>query len=133
MENISIEITIGVIVTIFGGYLFFKLQNHIQKSEVKKQNYQNIKNLFKSYYSIMMEMKEDICNPQFHDVREFFVIEKIAILTFNKPVFRYDYTEKFLPLLNRLEEFKYITSVSNEFLHYKMSENFVELMKNFKI
>lgn len=97
-----------------------------------KQNEQRdvLNNLFNTYPVIMERFKVDFSDPENATIREFFVVDKTAIMNSSVPRLRYDLSEEIMPVLNELEALGYIHTLPNDSLLYQMNDEFLYQLKN---
>jgi gas vesicle protein len=120
---------IGCIIGAIGQYCVKKLTGTRKKVEQNKAKQNEWDALFNTYPSVMEQMKRDINEPAHAGIKEFFVVDKSALMNSSVPRLRYDLSEEIIPALNRLEEAGYIQRVPNDSLLYKMDEDFIRLLK----
>ncbi|KTD31850.1 hypothetical protein Lmor_2472 [Legionella moravica] len=120
----------GCLAGIAGKYL---LQNMI----VKRQHVEDDKNkqleweqLSQDYPQFISQIKKDINNPEHQNIREFFVVDPLAILNTQIPRLRYDLTDEVLCVVNRLELLGYIEKIKTNCLLYKMKDDFIALIRS---
>ena len=93
---------------------------------IKKNEKQTALNeLFQAHSPFMEQFKKDINEPINAQIREFFVVDKMAIMNSSVPRLRYDLSEEIIPLLNQLEELGYIQMLPNDSLLYEINEQFI--------
>ncbi|EHL29639.1 hypothetical protein [Legionella drancourtii] len=85
--------------------------------------------LFNNYSLFMNQLKNDINEPMYANIREFFVVDKTAIMNSSIPRLRYDLIEEIMPALHQLEALGYIQKLPNDSLLYKMEDDFVTRLK----
>ncbi|KTD02200.1 hypothetical protein OQJ19_02755 [Fluoribacter gormanii] len=121
----------GCFTTALGGWQVQKFVNDRKNSEhIKKKRILDLDRLFNDYPHFMSVMKNDVTNPGCKDIKEFFVVDKDAILNSSVPRFRYELSPEILPALNKLEELGYIEKIQNNCLHYKIDEEFIMQLKS---
>lgn len=96
-----------------------------------KNHRDEINLLFEQYPDFMSHVKNNINDPEFKNIREFFVIDKSALMNSSIPRLRYDLSDEILPVLNKLEEAAYIEKLPNDSLLYKMNEHFISQVRAF--
>jgi hypothetical protein len=120
---------IGLIAGCLTGSLgLYYLQNvsfNRKKGEIKKNKINELKLLFDTYPAFMNNVKNDLSDPEFKNIREFFVVEKIALMNSAVPRLRYDLSEEILPALAKMEELGFIERLPNNSLLYKMHQDLV--------
>ncbi|KTD67091.1 MULTISPECIES: hypothetical protein [Legionella] len=116
----------GGLTTALSGLQIQKFMNNRKNvARIKNKKILDLDRLFHDFPHFMSIIKNDINNPSHKDVREFFVVDKEAILNSFVPRFRYELSTEILPALNRLEELGYIEKLKNNCLHYKIEEEFI--------
>ncbi len=116
----------GSITTALGGLQVQKFINNRRNiGSIKNKKILDLGRLFNDYPHFMSVIKNDITHPNCKNIREFFVVDKDAILNSSVPRFRYELSADILPALNRLEELGYIEKIENNCLHYKIEEDFI--------
>lgn len=116
----------GALTTALSGLQIQKFMNNRKNvARIKNKKILDLDRLFHDFPHFMSIIKNDINNPSHKDVREFFVVDKEAILNSFVPRFRYDLSTEIIPALNRLEELGYIEKLKNNCLHYKIEEEFI--------
>ncbi|WP_454785218.1 hypothetical protein [Legionella sp. WA2024007413] len=121
----------GCFTTALGGWQVQKfVQNKNKTEHIKQKKILDLDKLFNEYSHFMSVIKNDVTNPNFKNIKEFFVVDKDAILNSSVPRFRYELSPDVLPALNRLEELGYIEKVQNNCLHYKIAEEFIMQLKS---
>lgn len=88
--------------------------------------------LFNSHSPLMNQLKNDVNEPVYANIREFFVVDKAAIMNSSIPRLRYDLTDEIMPALQQLEALGYIQQLANDSLLYKMEDEFVRQLKLMK-
>lgn len=99
-----------------------------KKEEVKKNKRHELKVLFENYPGLMNNIKNDLSDPEFKHIREFFVVEKVALMNSAVPRLRYDLSEEILPALEKLENLGFIERLPNHSLLYKMKPDLVSCL-----
>ncbi|MCW8409972.1 hypothetical protein OQJ13_13410 [Legionella sp. PATHC035] len=116
----------GCFTTALGGLKVQKfINNRKNMATIKNKKILDLNRLFDEFPQFMSAIKNDIKNPSHQNIREFFVVDKDAILNSSVPRFRYELSTEILPALNRLEELGYIEKLKNNCLHYRIEEEFV--------
>ncbi|KTD08937.1 hypothetical protein Lgra_2172 [Legionella gratiana] len=119
----------GCFVTVIGRHCLQKFINPQQCSELIDTKKVGLDKLFNDYPDFMNTIKEDLTASNCKTIREFFVVDKDAILNSSIPRLRYELSAEILPALNRLESLGYIEKLKNNCLHYKIEEDFVSQLK----
>ncbi|KTC78926.1 hypothetical protein Lche_0946 [Legionella cherrii] len=124
----------GCFTTALGGWQVQKIINNRKNSAtIKNKKILDLNRLFHEFPHFMSTIKNDINNSSHQNVREFFVVDKDAILNSSVPRFRYELSAEILPALNRLEELGYIEKLKNNCLHYRIEEEFVMQLQSIAI
>lgn len=116
---------IGGVVTLISQHCLQKFVNSRRSSEQADPKKFDLDKLFNDYPNFMNSIKDDLSATHCRDIREFFVVDKDAILNSSTPRLRYELSAEILPALNRLEALGYIEKLKNNCLHYKIEEDFV--------
>ena len=124
-----------VIGCMLGAIIPYYMQKFMGSRREMERN-REIKNewdsLFKTYSLFLTQIKNDINEPMYANIREFFVVDKTAIMNSSIPRLRYDLTDEIMPALHQLEALKYIQKLPNDSLLYKMEDDFVTQLKSVK-
>ncbi len=88
--------------------------------------------LFNNYSLFMNQLKNDINEPMYANIREFFVVDKTAIMNSSIPRLRYDLIDEVMPALHQLEALGYVQKIPNDSLLYKMEDDFVIRLKSMR-
>ncbi|CAM2961610.1 Uncharacterised protein [Legionella steigerwaltii] len=124
----------GSLATALGGWQVQKFMNNRKNvATIKKKKILDLDRLFHDFPHFMSIIKNDVNNPSYKSVREFFVVDKDAILNSPVPRFRYELSTEILPALDRLEELGYIEKLKNNCLHYKIEEEFIMQLQSIAI
>ncbi|WP_392537712.1 hypothetical protein [Legionella sp. 227] len=124
----------GSFTTALGGWQVQKIINNRKNiATIKNKKILDLNRLFHEFPHFMSAIKNDINNSSHQNVREFFVVDKDAILNSSVPRFRYELSTEILPALNRLEELGYIEKLKNNCLHYKIEEEFISQLQSVAI
>lgn len=123
----------GCFVTLIGQYFLQKFINQRGCSEQINTKRLDLDKLFNDYPDFMNAIKDDLTNIHYRDIREFFVVDKDAILNPSIPRLRYELSAEILTALNRLEALGYIEKLKNNCLHYKIVEDFVIQLNSYEI
>ena len=91
----------------------------------KNEKQTALNELFQTHSHFMEQLKKDINEPVNAQIREFFVVDKMAIMNSSVPRLRYDLSEEIISLLNQLEELGYIQMLPNDSLLYQINEHFI--------
>lgn len=87
--------------------------------------------LFEEYPYLMNLIKSNVNDPEYKNVREFFVVDKLAIMNSSIPRLRYDLSDETLALVNELEELGYVEQLDNDSLLYRMEDEFIMDLNSF--
>lgn len=120
----------GCFATVIAQYCFQKFINPQRYPEQNDTKKLDLDKLFDAYPDFMNAIKNDLTAPNYENIREFFVVDKDAILNSVIPRLRYELSTEILPALNRLEVLGYIQKLKNNCLHYKIEEDFVMQLKS---
>jgi hypothetical protein len=107
-----------------------KFTDSRRKAENIKDKLKRLKKLFGDFPEIMNEIKNDINNNQYKNIREFVVLEPIAIMNNTIPRFRYEKSVNIFPVLNSLEELEFIKKINQDPLIYQMNESFINQLRS---
>lgn len=97
--------------------------------EGEKNN--EITELFEHYPYLMNLIKSNLNDPEYNNIREFFVVDPSAIMNSSVPRLRYDLSDEMRSLLDRLEEYEYIEQLEHDSLLYRMEDDFVDQVLSF--
>ena len=97
----------------------------------KKEKENEMASLFKHYPYLMNLIKSNINDPEYKKVREFFVVDPLAIMNSSVPRLRYDLSDDALSLLKRLEELGYVEQLDHDSLLYRMEDEFIADLNSF--
>ncbi len=111
-------------------FLIQNFSKNISASGKKQIKKDECSALFNVYPDFLNRIKNDIKNPAFNSVREFFVVEEMAIMNSSVPRLRYDLSDDILPALNKLEQLDYIARIPNDSLLYKIHDEFIQVLKS---
>ncbi|HBD7396420.1 hypothetical protein [Legionella longbeachae] len=123
----------GCFVTIIGQYFLQKFINPRRYSKQIDSKKFDLERLFNDHPVFMNTIKADLASANYRDVREFFVVDKEAILNSSIPRLRYELSTEILAVLNRLEALGYIKKLKNNCLHFKVAEDFVIQLNSYEI
>lgn len=84
-----------------------------------------IDSLFNDFPELMDEMNRTLRDTGHPPLREFFVVDKEAIMTSSTTRLRYDLSKEMVHLLQRLEESGYIEQLEHDSLLYRIEEEFI--------
>lgn len=123
---------------IVGGGLGAVGHYYMQQYRANRTNLELISNkknnamveLFEQYPYLMNLIKSNLTAPEYRNIREFFVVDKQAIMNSSVPRLRYDLSEEVLLLLKNLEQFEYIERLEHDSLLYRMGDGFVAQLKS---
>lgn len=123
---------LGCVMGVLGHYrwVYYKA-NQPYLSSTASKNKDELIHLFEHYPSLMDLMKRNVSDPEYYKVREFFVVDPLAIMNSSVPRVRYDLSDEFLALLQRLEHLRYIERIEHDSLLYRMQEDFILQLKAF--
>lgn len=122
---------VGALTVTSGRYCLDGFLNHRRKSvDELEQKKLGMEMLFTDHPEFMTLFRNTINAPGCTDVREFFVVEKNAILNTSIPRFRFELSAETLPVLNKLEQMGYIQRLENNCLHYKISDECIVQMNS---
>lgn len=121
---------IGCLMTL--GYQFIQRKwSANAKHTLNKHNKKNeCVQLFDEYPHFMSQLKTDLSDPAHRSIKEFFVVEPTALMNSSTPRLRYDLSENTVTVLKKIEQLGYISQVPNDSLLYKMSDDFVAVIKS---
>jgi hypothetical protein len=119
----------GIFSTLIVGYYYQKFTGSTGALEKIQNKKFDLEKLFNEHPHFMNTIKNDMNDPNSKNIREFFVVEKDALLNMSTPRLRYDLSEEILPALDKLEECGYIEKLKNNCLHYKIREDFIVQLK----
>jgi hypothetical protein len=122
---------IGCCVGAWGLYYWQQYHNNNQYSgsgQTKKDNQMTY--LFEQFPYLMNLIKSNVNDPEYRNIREFFVVDPLAIMNSSIPRLRYDLSEEMLSLLSTLEKLSYIERLEHASLLYRISEDFVIHLKS---
>lgn len=122
----------GLLITTLGQYCAQKLTDYRRRSEKTKNKKLDLDKLFNEYPDFMTTLKNNINDPEYINVREFFVVDKNALLNSSLVRFRYELSEAIYPVLKRLEELGCIEKLENNCLLYRIKEDFYIQLKSYK-
>lgn len=118
----------GCLTASLGFYFFQHSAFNWKKDDVKKNKIHELKLLFEHYPALMNHIKNDLADPDFKNIREFFVVEKIALMSSAVPRLRYDLSDDILPALDTLEKLGFIQRIPNGSLLYRMHQDLVSAL-----
>ena len=99
--------------------------NRVNAQQISNKRNNDMVELFEQYPYLMNLIKSNLSDPEYRNIREFFVVDKTAIMNSSVPRLRYDLSEEILPLLKSLEQFEYIERLEHDSLLYRIEEDFV--------
>ncbi|WP_115709541.1 hypothetical protein [Legionella sainthelensi] len=123
----------GCFVTFIGQYFLQRFISQRGCSEQINTKRFDLDKLFNDYPDFMNAIKDDLTNAHYKDIREFFVVDKDAILNSSITRLRYELSAATLVALNRLEALGYIEKLKNNCLHYKIVDDFVMQLEVYEI
>jgi hypothetical protein len=125
-SSFSTGLVMGCMIGAIGQYCVHLFLGGSGTSSIKKNEKQTALNeLFQAHSHFMEQFKKDINEPVNAQIREFFVVDKMAIMNSSIPRLRYDLSEEIIPLLNQLEDLGYIQMLPNDSLLYQINEHFI--------
>ncbi|WP_133137368.1 hypothetical protein [Legionella rowbothamii] len=125
-SSFSAGLVMGCMIGAIGQYCVQLFLGGSGTSSIKKNEKQTALNeLFQAHSHFMEQFKKDINDPVNAQIREFFVVDKMAIMNSSIPRLRYDLSEEIMPLLNQLEDLGYIQMLPNDSLLYQINEHFI--------
>lgn len=125
-SSFSTGLVMGCMIGAIGQYCVQLFLGGSSTSSIKKNEKQTALNeLFQTHSHFMEQLKKDINEPVNAQIREFFVVDKMAIMNSSVPRLRYDLSEEIISLLNQLEELGYIQMLPNDSLLYQINEHFI--------
>ncbi|CAM4436304.1 MAG: hypothetical protein LEGION0403_FIIPPAGN_00004 [Legionella sp.] len=125
-SSFSAGLVMGCMIGAIGQYCVQLFLGGGATSSIKKNEKQMALNeLFQAHAHFMEQFKKDINEPVNAQIREFFVVDKMAIMNSSAPRLRYDLSEEITPLLNQLEDLGYIQKLPNDSLLYQINEHFI--------
>jgi hypothetical protein len=115
------------------GYHYYQDRIKIREGSelVHHKNNNEMTSLFERYPYLMNLMKSNFNDPEYKQIREFFVVDQLAIMSSSVPRLRYDLSDEMTRLVNDLEDFGYIEQVEHDSLLYRIEEEFIELLRLF--
>lgn len=125
-SSFSAGLVMGCIIGAIGQYCVQLFLGSGGAGSIKKNEKQTaLTELFQTHSHFMEQLRKDINEPVNAQIREFFVVDKMAIMNSSVPRLRYDLSEEIIPLLNQLEELGYIQMLPNDSLLYQINEQFI--------
>lgn len=121
---------IGCFVGVVGFYYGQKFTDNRRNTEYYKHKKIDWDKLFSDYPLFMNGIKTDINDSDCKNIREFFVVEKTALLNSSIPRLRYDLSEETLAAVAKLLELGYLEQLKNNCLLYKMHTDFIAQLKS---
>ncbi|WP_058514393.1 hypothetical protein [Legionella santicrucis] len=122
----------GCLVTVISQHCLQKFINPRRCSKQVDTKKFDLDKLFNDYPDFMNALKDDLTATHCKNIREFFVVDKDAILNSSTPRLRYELSAEIIPALNRLEVLGYIEKLKNNCLHYKIEEDFVMQLDSYE-
>jgi hypothetical protein len=120
---------IGCILGAVGHYFWQHCQLNQEGGSPPYDKQHNIDSLFMQHPYIMNLIKSNLNDPEYKHLREFFVVEKEAIMNSSSPRMRYDFSDDMLLLLQSLKQFGYVEQLEHDSLLYRMDDVFVEHLR----
>lgn len=81
--------------------------------------------LFEEFPNLMDLFKRKISDKEYSSIREFFVVDPLAIMNTSQLRLRFDLSDELLSLLEKLEGLELIYQLEHDSLLYCMTEEFV--------
>ncbi|MBP8699912.1 MAG: hypothetical protein KBH82_12865 [Syntrophorhabdaceae bacterium] len=128
----SISFLFGAAIGATGKYFADKFTDKRRYQESHNQAIKEFKSVKKSMPKLIGEMKDDLEDEKHRFAREFYIVEKGAVLNITGKYLAYYFEdhEDLQDKINILENYEYITDItSNNIKKYKMTEEFVELIR----
>ena len=126
-SSFSTGLVMGCMIGAIGQYCVHLFLGGSSIDSLKKNEKKTALNeLFLTYSSFLEQLKNDFNEPANAQIREFFVVDKLAIMNSSVPRLRYDLSEEIIPLLNHLEDLGYIQRLPNDSLLYQINEHFIQ-------
>ncbi|OJY36153.1 MAG: hypothetical protein BGO90_12675, partial [Legionella sp. 40-6] len=114
----------GVVIGAAGHYYLQNKLRSVGYVQNSKPVYEELNELFNEFPEFMEQFKQDLLNPEYDDIDEFFLIPKEALMTSLTQRLRYDYSEEIMPLFHKLENLNYITRLPNDALLFRIEQEF---------
>ena len=111
-------------------YLQYKLNGSFSKGYLVRQEHEMVA-LFQQDPYLMNLIRSNINDPEYKKIREFFVVDKHAIMNSSTPRLRYDLSDETLALVKKLEQLGYIERLEHDSLLYRMEEEFIKNLISF--
>lgn len=115
------------------GYHYFLNYSGAESHEgsvlAKKNN--DMALLFQQNPYLMNLIKSNLSDPEYKNIREFFVVDRHAIMNSSVPRLRYDLSDETLALVEQLEAFAYVEQLDHDSLLFRMDEEFIEDLNSF--
>ena len=131
------SVTVGFLVGAFTGaagtYLADKYTDERRADEAQSNATRQWRDTCKRFPKIISEMKADVTNPEYVDVRKFFVKSSKTTVNKGEPSFEYhtDVHRDLSAAIDYLEELEYIEDITPENCPmYRMREQFVDLLRH---
>ncbi len=119
-------LVVGCAVGALGHYSFQQYTGEREEEDLLDRDINDsIDSLFNDFPELMHDMNSALNDAQAPPAREFFVVDKEAIMTSSLTRLRFDLSEEFLYLLQRLEEAGYIEQLEHDSLLYRIDEEFI--------
>lgn len=131
--SLAVGFVVGAFTGAAGHYLGEKYTDERRTKLLNKQQDQEWSDLEMRFPKVIGEMKSDVNNPEFADVREFFIKSSRITVNRSKPSFEYhtDVHADLSAALAHLEELGYIVDItSGDCTKYRMREVFVDKLRN---
>ena len=110
--------------------LFTDHQREVEEV-VDKENELDL--LFETHADFFSRLKDDLNDPINVNIREFFVVDKDAIMSSSVPRLRYDLSDDIVEVLERLDDLEYLERIPNGSLLYRMEEEFVDELRSMSV
>ena len=121
---------VGCLSGIAGKYVLQKISVKRKYDEDNKNKHLEWDQIVQDYPQFTSQLREDVNNPEYNNIKEFFVVDQHAILNTQIPRLRYDATDEIILVVNRLERLGYIDKVKTNCLLYKMKEDFIAILRS---
>jgi gas vesicle protein len=125
-----VGLVIGCIIGFIGNYLLHSMSGVRRRAEIEQEKEDEWDAFITEYPAFIEQLQHDINEPVHAQIREFFVVDKNALMNSSIPRLRYDLSEDLLQALNKLEDLGYIYRLLNDALLYKMEEAFIKKLKH---
>lgn len=117
----------GSTIGFFAGHGFKKIRSNDDSSTKPHGRSQALNDLMIQYPEFMAQFASDVLSSV--TIKEFFVVDKEALLNSAQPRHRYDLNDDVLSVMTTLEHFKWISKIPNNCLLYKINEQLIVQLK----